>query len=131
MSNDFNNVWNGQHSILNQPNQYGNTWTPQLKTNKILVTSLEEAIAKSNDRYSEYYYFDQSKPVFYIVRTDMNMAKSWIEIPYTIPNQENNTPVTKADLARLEERINDLENKSNTRKKKVEQEQEVNDNEST
>ena len=129
MQNDFNNVWNGQY--INIPNQHSNTWTPQLKTNKILVTSLEEAIAKSNDRHSEYYYFDQSRPVFYIVRTDMNMAKSWVEIPYTIPNQENITPVTKADLAKLEERINALENKSNPRKKKVEQEQEANDNEST
>lgn len=107
-----------------------NQWIPQLKTNKILVTSLEEAIAKSNDRHSEYYYFDQSKPVFYIVRTDMNMAKSWIEIPYTIPNQENNTPVTKADLMKLEERLTALENRS-VRKKKSEQEQEVNDVEST
>ena len=105
---------------------------PQLKTNRILVTSLEEAIAKSTDSYSEMYYFDQNKPVFYIVRTDINMVKSWTVVPYTLPNQENSTPATKADLAsleaRLEAKIASFEPKVTQKKKKSEIEQEVTEN---
>ena len=123
----FNN-WSNPYAQQTQP-QWG---TPQLKTNKILVTSLEEAISKATDRYSETYFFDQNKPVFYIVRVDMNMVKSWLEVPYTLPNQEQNTPATKADLAGLEAKLNAMEatvrameQKSLTKRKKSDTGQEV------
>lgn len=125
----FNN-WNNPYAQQAQPQlQWG---TPQLKTNKILVTSLEEAINKATERYSETYYFDQNKPVFYIIRVDMNMVKSWLEVPYTLPNQEQNTPATKADIAGLEAKlkameatVKAMEQKPSTKRKKVEAEQEV------
>lgn len=123
----FNN-WGNTYAQQVQP-QWG---TPQLKTNKILVTSLEEAISKATERYSETYYFDQNRPVFYIVRVDMNMVKSWLEVPYTLPNQEQNTPATKADIAGLEAKLKAMESvvqameqKSTSKRKKVEVEQEV------
>jgi hypothetical protein len=131
----FNDPYNFSGNQNGWPNTFQQTapqWgVPQLKTNKVLVTSLEEAISRSTDRYSEMYYFDQNKPVFYIVRTDMNLVKSWVEIPYIVPNQENNTPATKADLADIEKRLGILEAKSNPKKKKVEVEQEVSNVEST
>ena len=83
-------------------------WVPQVKTNKILVTSLEEAISKSGERHSEMYYYDQNKPVIYVVRTDMNGVKSWGELRYTIPNQEDTTPATKADVSTLAARLDAL-----------------------
>jgi hypothetical protein len=115
------NAWANPYSQPTAPQ-----WAlPQLKTNKILVTSLEEAIAKSTDRFSEMYYFDQNKPVFYIIRTGMDMIKTWLEVPYILPDQEINTPVTKADLATLEARISALENKTVQKKNKSETAQEV------
>lgn len=132
MFNDPYNFSGNQNGWPNTLRQTAPQWgVPQLKTNKVLVTSLEEAISRSTDRYSEMYYFDQNKPVFYIVGTDMNFVKSWVEIPYIVPNQENNTPATKADLADIEKRLGILEAKSNPKKKKVEVEQEASNVEST
>lgn len=99
---------------ITMPAPQASPWTPQLKTNKIPVTSLDEAIAKSGERNSEMYYWDQSKPVIYVVRTDMNGVKSWAQLPYTIPNQESNTPATKADILSLTARVDELANKLNT-----------------
>jgi hypothetical protein len=119
--------------IYGNPNYFptgtplNNQWTPQLKTNKIYVTSLDEALSRTAERYSEMYYWDQSKPVIYVVRTDANMMKSWAEITYNVPNQDNTTPVTKADLVELENRIAALESKT-TKKKKIESESEVTTN---
>lgn len=91
------------------PNVWGsNNWQAQPKTNKILVTSLDEAIAKTNDRNSEIYYWDQSKPVIYVVRMDFNGVKSWAQLPYSLPNQEGNTPATKADLVSLTAAVESL-----------------------
>ena len=127
--NNFSQFGVMQNGWPNQYTQPTQQWpTPQLKTNKTLVTSLEEAIAKSTERYSEMYYFDQNRPVFYIVRTDMNMVKSWVEIPYTVPNQNDTSPVTQADLMSLEARIAALETKAGTKKRKPETEQEVTNN---
>jgi hypothetical protein len=115
-NNPFQNNW-----VPRQPTP--NWGAPQLQTNKIPVTSLEEALSKPAERYSEMYYWDQSKPVIYVVRTDQNMVKSWAVIPYTLPDQEQNAPVTRADLAALEARIADLEAaKPKKSKPKVEQE---------
>ena len=107
------NYWNQQNWINNNPQLAppNSNWIPQVRTNKILVTSLDEALSKNAERYSEMYYWDQSKPVIYVIRTDQNGVKSWAEIPYTIPNQANSTPVTKADLDAVEVRLKALETK--------------------
>ena len=112
-----------------------NYWSPQFKTNKIPVTSLDEAIAKSNERNSEIYYWDQSKPIIYVIKTDMNGVKSWAQLPYTLPNQDTSTPATKADITALASAISDLVKKIEeldfskaTKKKKVETNAEVLDN---
>ena len=85
-----------------------NYWTPQLRTNKILVTSLEEAIAKSGEHNSEMYYFDQSKPVIYVVKVDINGMKSWAQLSYTSPNDQDSTPATRADIDVLYSKLDTL-----------------------
>ena len=117
------NYWNGNQFPQNTP---VTNWVPQLKTNKIPVTSLEEALNKPAERYSEMYYWDQAKPVIYVVRTDQNLVKSWATIPYTLPDQGQNAPVTRADLAALEARITELE-ATKTKKTKSKEQQEVQD----
>ena len=95
-------------------NGYGGYNTPsygQPTSNVIRVTSLDEAIMRTSVRNSEMVYFDQDKNVFYIVKVDMNDRKTWQEFPYTVPNQDNAIPASKADMQALLERITALEAK--------------------
>lgn len=80
-------------------------------TNVYKVTSLEEAIMKSNMRPSETVYFHQTKNEFYNVRVDVNGNKSWQTFTYNIPNPVENTSVSKADFDALAARIAVLEGK--------------------
>ena len=105
---------------------------PQLTTNVELVTSLEEALFKSNMRNSDMLYLDQNKPVIYRIKVDMNGAKSYATLPYTLPNQADSTPATKADIqalmsilgevtGRLDVLEKNKENKTMPKKKKAEE----------
>ena len=115
-----NSTFNGS-----APAYYGSPVPVPFRTNKVLVTSLEEAIAKQTERNSEMYYWDQSRPLIYVVRTDMEGRKSWAQLPYTLPNQDGNTPATKADILALEAKIAALESANGNgavpKKKKVEE----------
>ena len=73
----------------------------QLSTNIELVTSLEEALFKSNLRNSDMLYLDQNRPLIYRVKVDVNGVKSHATLPYTLPNQVDSTPATKADIQAL------------------------------
>lgn len=119
------NSWANTQPNWNMPQAQQPNWVPQLKTNKILVTSLEEALSKPAERYSEMYYWDQSKPVIYVVRTDQNMVKSWAEIPYTLPNQASSIPATKAELDALAAELAELKAKLESKKPKQKVVQEV------
>lgn len=83
---------------------YGNT-------NVYKVTSLEEAIMKSNMRPSETVYFHQTKNEFYNVRVDVNGNKSWQTFAYNVPNTVENASISKADFDALTARIAALEGK--------------------
>ena len=98
-------------------------YTPQVQvtTNIELVTSLEEALFKSNVRNSDMLYLDQNKPLIYRVKVSAEGVKSYLTLPYSLPNQPDSTPATKADLQTLEERIAALEaGKMIVKKKKPE-----------
>ena len=104
--------------------------TPPPITNIELVTSLEEALIRTNQRNSDMLYLDQNKPILYRVKVDVNGINSHLQLPYTLPNQANNVPATQADIQRLLERIEALEGVKNPpvpqaasvgRKKKVEE----------
>ena len=81
-------------------------------TNVYKVTSLEEAIMKSNMRPSDTVYFHQTKNEFYNVRVDINGNKSWQTFIYNMPNAVENAPVSRADFDALIARVTVLEGKN-------------------
>ena len=98
------NFMGGQPSAPSYGFNYGQT-----KTNRILVSSLEEAVIRTNEYGSEMYYFDQNKPVFYIVRMDFAGRKTWAEVPYGSPAPDADVPVTRAELAQVLAKVEELE----------------------
>lgn len=99
-------TWSGSPNGL-----WGNTMPQLPNTNVLRVTSLDEAIMKTNSRNSEMVYFHQTKDEFYIVRVDSNGNKSWQTFPYTIPNLAQNVPVMRADFDNFVTRLEALEAK--------------------
>lgn len=106
---------NWYNPTVTQPQQdsYGNT-------NVYKVTSLDEAIMKSNVRPSETVYFNQSKNEFYNVRVDVNGNKTWQTFVYNIPNSTENMPVTRGDFDTLVAKVTAIENKIATEKELTE-----------
>lgn len=80
-------------------------------TNIVKVTSLDEAIMRTVVRPSDMVYFNQGKDEFYNVRVDMNGNKSWQTFTFTVPNNDEDLPVRKSDLAVFDERLKVLEDK--------------------
>lgn len=78
-------------------------------TNVELVTSLNEALIRSSARNSDMFYLDQNRPVFYRVRVSADGVKSYLELPYILPDQVENAPATKADVQMILERLAALE----------------------
>lgn len=102
---DYNGNWNGQNNWYNT-----NAAMPQsMNTNVYKVTSLDEAIMKTNARNSEMVYFNQGKDEFYCIRVDMNGNKTWQIFSYSIPNVNNNIPVMKSDYDALVSRLEGVE----------------------
>ena len=96
------NNWNNQYSY--------NNWD-RPSTNIQYVTSLEEALSRSNMRGSENVYFHQDQQVFYRIRVDADGRKYWQEFAYSTPKpSEDNTPVVKSDLTDIVERLQRIEN---------------------
>ena len=87
-----------------------NSFQPPVRTtsNIIFVTSLEEALYRTNERGSDMMYVHQTQPVFYRVKVNADGQKTWAEYPYIVPNQDSSSPVTRADLKALEDQIAEL-----------------------
>ena len=83
-------------------------------TNIVRVTSLEEAIMRTNERGSDMMYIHQDKDILYRVKVDFDGKKSWGEFPIVVPNQTDNAPATKSDIQALTARIEALEGKAFT-----------------
>lgn len=78
-------------------------------TNVYKVTSLEEAIMKSNMRPSETVYFHQTKNEFYNVRVDVNGNKVWQTFTYSTPDSTGNAQIIRSDFDALAARVKALE----------------------
>lgn len=116
--NNFNN-----YPGINRQNGFGNygstpnpgyqrpfgEYQPPITTNVIYVMSLDEALIKTNSPNSDVIYFHQDNNEFYRIKVDAEGRKSYMIFTYTYPNQDNNTPATKADLQSLIKRIEALE----------------------
>lgn len=104
MNNDYYNdpYWSGPfgaHKHLGTPN-----------TNKLYVTSVDDALNRAAPRGSEMVYFHQDLNEFYVVKTDFEGRKTWAKFQYLAPNPDLSTPATKADFKELMARIEKLEN---------------------
>lgn len=95
--------WNNTGTSINAPQG--------MNTNVFKVTSLDEAIMKTNARNSEMVYFNQGKDEFYCIRVDMNGNKTWQVFAYSTPNVNANLPVMRADYDALVARLDTLEAK--------------------
>lgn len=78
-------------------------------SNIILVTGIEEALYRTTARGSDMLYVHQTQPVFYRVKVDMEGRKTWSEYPYNVPQQDDNLPATKSELATVMRKIAELE----------------------
>lgn len=88
-------------------NQYA--WQPQVTSNIITVTSLEEAIMRTTTRNSDMVYFHQDQDVYYRVKVDMEGRKTWAQFNYSVPDPNMNVPATRADIQALAARLAKLE----------------------
>lgn len=108
--NYYGNPTQANSWMQQQPQpQYGYVQQYKPVTNVSIVTSLEEALIKTTERNSDMVHFHQDKNEFYRVKVDNEGRKSWAAFPYNAPNQNDNTPATKADIKALIERIEALE----------------------
>lgn len=113
----FDNNWQStQNPTSPMFSTYSNSsaYNPLLQsmtTNISKVTSLEEAIMRTNTRNSEMVYFNQSRDEFYNIRVDINGNKSWQIFVYNVPNPNVNVPASRADVDALTQRIEKLEQK--------------------
>lgn len=107
----FNSNGNGNGSW--QSSQYGSGYSSfnRMNTNVVRVTSLEEAIMKSNSWDSEMVYFHQDKNEFYTVRVDANGNKSWQTFSYSMPANPAGVPVSREEYNALVARVAALEPK--------------------
>lgn len=109
-----NNFYSGQSyptaPQFGMPQHGTGGYQPQmpLSTNIERVTSLEEALFKSNTRNSDTVYFDQNKPVIYRIKVEIDGTKSYAILPYTLPEQANNAPATKAEVEALAAAVQEL-----------------------
>lgn len=94
------NSWNNQYTY--------NNWDRPV-SNIQYVTSLEEALSRSNTRGTENVYFHQDQQIFYRIKVEQDGRKYWQEFMYS-SNQVDNTPVVMQDLINLENRLKTLEN---------------------
>ena len=102
-----NQYWNPQPYSRHE--NFVHPSSVQPVSNKIYVTSLEDALNRASQRGSEMVYFHQDANEFYVVKTDFDGRKTWFAFTYNIPNQDENIPATKADLNAILERIEKLE----------------------
>lgn len=96
--------WNNYN---NNYSSYGNRYPSN--TNIQYVTSLEEALSRSNTPNTENVYFHQDAQIFYRVKVDYDGRKYWQEFSYNT-KQVDNRPLVRQDILELENRIRNLEN---------------------
>lgn len=85
-------------------------WNMNLNTNVYLVTSLEEALMRTNTCPSDMVYFHQDLDIMYRVKVDEAGRKTWGQYNISMNDPNNNIAVTRGDLKELNDRILKLEN---------------------
>ena len=113
----YQNPYQGYYNSYQQPTQQ-----LQPKTNKIWVTSVEDALSKSVELNSEYVYLHQDKPLLIEVKTDSQGRKTtrvmelkdYIDNSNDTSNAKKNSPnnfVSKEELESVKAEIQALKEK--------------------
>lgn len=100
------NDWNNANY---QQNAWNSFYQQPFSTNLVYVTSPDEALIRANQRNSEMVFFHQDRPVFYRVKVDNDGRKAWQEIEYSIPDKDKVLSITKDDIKRILDRLDNLE----------------------
>lgn len=107
--------WAGQYtgnkpSTVEQVNSQMN-FQPHIRTNKVFVNGLQGALNMPSPANSEMVYFEQdpSKPIIYVIRTDMYGMQSYTIFNYNIDEATNSENVLRQEFEELKERVNKLE----------------------
>ena len=106
------NGWQGNSYNGNAP--YG-SYDPysRFSSNVEYVTSIEEALMRTNTFPSDKVYFHQDRPIFYKVKVDAYGKKSWAEFEYGAHCTSTEAVVNQSDLTALSERVKALEDRLN------------------
>lgn len=91
-------------------NDYGRNFYSS-NTNLVFVTSLEEALIRTNGPNADMVYFHQNDNLFYRVKVDGYGQKTWAEFSYDVPSAKSSVDFTKEDFKLLEDRIAKLESR--------------------
>lgn len=92
-------MYGNPYSGYGNYNVYGAT--SPIKTNKVFVTSLEDALARPAEAGSEYVYLHQDKPLLYEVKTDMQGRKTYIVLALSEPKNDPKIEENKADTSTI------------------------------
>ena len=86
---------------------------PQIRTNKIFVTSFEEAMGRYADPNSIMVYLHQNQPILYEISTDQYGKKSGVTYEYKPYTQieEKRDYATQEQLNNLQAQIEELKQK--------------------
>lgn len=85
-----------------------NSFNTQVTSNIFRVVSLEDAIMRTPSRPCDMVYFNQDRDEFYRVKVDLYGKKSWATFSFATPNQNYDTPVTRAEYDALVARVDAL-----------------------
>ena len=87
---------------------------PQIQSNKLLVTSLEEALTRNAPLNSKIVYIHQDENLEFEIFTDINGRKTYTVFKRIIETEENrkqNSGVSREEYLELREKIKNLEAK--------------------
>jgi hypothetical protein len=112
MSFSYNNNWGGGYMPYNAYSQFNNGYTQpqmqafpqqQFQTNKIFVTSLEEALARPAEPNTEIIYLHQTEPLLFQISTDLQRKKTALTFRLVAEEDKKNEPVDCVSRAEFEE----------------------------
>lgn len=102
---------NYNQNMGNNFNSYNYKYSPQINSNVLRVTTLEEAVMRTTMPGSDMVYFNQDKDEFYRVKVDFEGKKCWATFMFTAPKPLQAVPVDSSEIESLKERLRIIEDK--------------------
>lgn len=118
--NSFTSPYQQQMQMQGYQQQQAMQQQMPLRTNKIFVTSIEEAMSKYADPNTEIVYYHQDKPMLIEVKTDIQGRKTCNVFDLSAHQEDKAIPVVAAGITReeIEKIVQEEIEKAIERKKK-------------